>query len=188
VSVPGWGWARWRAPLGYPLAVLCLWLAHPTLRWVLIGSAIAFLGLLVRAAAAGHLRKWQLLAVSGPYARTRNPLYFGSVLMAVGFALASRSWLAVTVVVAYFAVFYPMVMRREAAELRERYGEPYDAYARSVPLFWPRLRVNGTSPSSDSFGEAQFSLAQYVRNREYQAAVGFVVLFAAFAAMAMWRK
>ena len=187
MSVPGWGWARWRAPLGYPLAALCLWLAHPTLRSVLLGSVIAFLGLLVRAVAAGHLRKWQALAVSGPYARTRNPLYFGSVLMAVGFALASRSWLAVAVVVAYFAVFYPMVMRREAAELRERYGPPYEAYAREVPLFWPRLRMNGTSsPSSPT--ESQFSLAQYVRNREYQAAVGFVLLFATFAAMALWRK
>jgi len=187
VSVPGFGWARWRAPLGYPLAALCLWLAHPTLRWVLAGSAIAFLGLLVRASAAGHLRKWQELAVTGPYARTRNPLYFGSVLMAVGFALASRSWLAVAVVVAYFVIFYPMVMRREAAELRERYGEPYEAYARAVPLFWPRLGTNGAS-SLNSSGEAQFSLAQYLRNREYQAAVGFVVLFAAFAAMALWRK
>ncbi len=187
MSVPGWGWARWRAPLGYPLAALCLWLAHPTMRSVLIGSAIALVGLLVRAVAAGHLRKWQALAVSGPYARTRNPLYFGSVLMAVGFALASRSWLAVAVVVAYFAVFYPMVMRREAAELRERYGEPYEVYAREVPLFWPRLRTDGAS-SSKPPEAAQFSFAQYLRNREYQAAIGFVLLFVTFAAMAMWRK
>ena len=107
--------------------------------------------------------------------------------MAVGFALASRSWLAVSVVVAYFAVFYPMVMRREAAELRERYGEPYEAYAREVPLFWPRLWMNGASSPSAS-GEASFSIAQYVRNREYQAAIGFVLLFATFTAMAMWRK
>ena len=186
MSVPGWGWARWRAPVGYPLAALCLWLAHPTVQSVVIGSGIALLGLLVRAYAAGHLRKWQALAVTGPYARTRNPLYFGSVLMAVGFAIASRSWLSVAVVVAYFAAFYPMVMRREAAELRERYGEPYEAYARSVPLFWPRLRVNGAS-SASSLEEGQFSLEQYMQNREYQAAIGFVLLFAAFAAMAMWR-
>ena len=183
MSVPGEGWTRWRSPLGYPLAALCLWLARPTLRWVLVGSAIAFVGLLVRAAAAGYLRKWQQLAVAGPYARTRNPLYFGSVLMAVGFALASGSWLVVAIVLAYFGTFYPMVMRREAAELRVRYGDEYEAYARAVPLFWPRLGMNGTSP-----GESRFSLAQYMRNREYQAAIGFVLLVAAFAAMAIWRS
>lgn len=183
VSIPGEGWTRWRSPIGYPLAAFCLWLAHPTLLSVLGGSVIALAGLLVRAAAAGHLRKWQALAVSGPYAHTRNPLYFGSVLMAVGFALASGSWLVVLIVVGYFALFYPMVMRREAAELRERYGEPYEAYAQAVPLFWPspaRRLVAGT--------QERFSFAQYVRNREYQAAIGYVALVAVFAALAMWRK
>ncbi len=69
-KTPGPAWARWRAPIGYPLAALCLWLARPTFRSILIGSAFIVLGLLIRAAAAGHLRKREALAHTGPYART----------------------------------------------------------------------------------------------------------------------
>ena len=88
MSVPGAGWTRWRAPLGYPTAALCLWLAHPTFISASIGSALALAGLLIRASAAGHLRKREALAHTGPYAHTRNPLYLGSALMAAGFAVA----------------------------------------------------------------------------------------------------
>ena len=45
-----------------------------------VGAAVALAGILLRAASAGHLAKNQSLAVSGPYARTRNPLYLGSAL------------------------------------------------------------------------------------------------------------
>ncbi len=73
-SAPGPAWARWRAPLGYPTAALCLWFAHPTFRSIVAGSVIASAGLVIRAMAAGHLRKREALAQSGPYAYTRNPL------------------------------------------------------------------------------------------------------------------
>ncbi len=182
VPAPGPGWARWRAPFGYPTAALCLWLARPTVRSILIGSAIAALGLLIRAAAAGHLRKREALAHTGPYARTRNPLYFGSALIAAGFALAGRSWLAAGLLVFYFGVFYAQVMRREESELREQYGKAFDDYAASVPLFWPRLRLN-TSPNG-----TRFSFAQYVRNREYHAAIGALLTIALLVVLAVWRK
>ena len=181
-AAPGPAWARWRAPLGYPTAALCLWLARPTFRSILIGSAVAVLGLLIRAAAAGHLHKREALAHTGPYARTRNPLYFGSALIAAGFALTSRSWLAAAPLALYFTIFYAQVMRREESELREQYGKAFDDYAASVPRFWPRLRVNVPSK------RAQFSFAQYVRNREYHAAIGAALAIAVLSALAAWRK
>jgi hypothetical protein len=182
MSVPGAGWTRWRAPLGYPTAALCLWLAHPTFRSALIGSALALTGLLIRASAAGHLRKREALAHTGPYAHTRNPLYLGSALMAAGFALASRSWIAAGVLTLYFGAFYAQVMRREESELRAQYGKAFDDYAAAVPLFWPRLR-GGTAA-----GGTQFSFAQYMRNREYEAAIGVAVMIAVLLALATWRK
>ena len=48
-------------------------------------------GLLLRAYASGYVKKNAELTVTGPYAYTRNPLYLGSMLMAFGFAAASRS-------------------------------------------------------------------------------------------------
>ena len=182
LKAPGPAWARWRAPVGYPTAALCLWLARPTFASIVIGAALAALGLLIRAAAAGHLRKREALAHTGPYARTRNPLYLGSALIAAGFALATRSWIAAAVLAIYFSIFYAQVMRREESELREQYGKAFDDYAASVPLFWPRLRGKGSADG------AQFSFAQYMRNREYHAVIGAALLIAVLAALATWRK
>jgi protein-S-isoprenylcysteine O-methyltransferase Ste14 len=181
-NAPGPAWARWRAPLGYPTAALCLWLARPTFLSILIGSIVAALGLLIRAAAAGHLRKREALANTGPYARTRNPLYFGSALIAAGFVLSSRSWLVAGLLGLYFIVFYAQVMRREESELRQQYGRAFDDYAASVPLFWPRLRAKA-SPD-----RMRFSFAQYVRNREYHAAIGAALTITVLLVLAIWRK
>jgi len=182
MSAPSAAWARWRAPLGYPTGVVCLWFARPTFSSILIGSVIAVFGLLIRAVAAGHLRKRESLAQTGPYARTRNPLYFGSALIAAGFAMAARSWIAAALLALYFGVFYAQVMRREESELREQYGKAFDEYAATVPLFWPRLRVETPADA------VRFSFAQYVRNREYKAAIGAILTIAVLVVVALWRK
>lgn len=158
-------WMRWRVRVGYPVALVYALLATPAPWSIAAGGAIAALGLLIRARAAGHLRKHEALSTTGPYAYTRNPLYFGSALLAAGFLLAGRSWIAALVVGAYFALFYTAVMRREEPELRAHYGTAFDDYAARVPLFWPRLTRAGAGPSD-------FSWEVYRRNREYQAALG----------------
>ena len=91
-------WMRWRVRTGYPVAVIFLLLAAPSPRSILIGGAVALLGILVRGASSGYLRKYEELATTGPYARTRNPLYFGSSLLAVGFAIAGNSWIALSLI------------------------------------------------------------------------------------------
>ena len=162
--------SRWRVRAGYPLAILFLYLASPTPSAIAIGAAIAAGGLVVRGAAAGHLRKLETLTTSGPYAWMRNPLYFGSALLAAGFAVAGHSPWAALVLIAYFGTFYPVVMKKEEGELRERYGAAFVAYAERVPLFfpWPPRVGNGTSVVEPN----GFSWEQYKRNREYQAAFG----------------
>lgn len=182
MGVPGAAWARWRVPLGYPIGIACILLAHPTLRSIAIGSLIALLGLAVRAAAAGHLRRAKGIADTGPYARTRNPLYFGSALLAVGFLVAAHSLVAALLLGAYFAVFYPTVMRREEAELRWNYGAAFEEYGKRVPLFFPKLG------STHGAGKTQFSFAQYIHNREYKAAIGTALVMAFLCAMVLWRR
>jgi protein-S-isoprenylcysteine O-methyltransferase Ste14 len=171
---------RWRVRLGYPLALVCFWLAHPT-RWSLaVGGGIGLAGLLLRAVAAGHLRKYEQLATSGPYAFTRNPLYFGSALLAVGLLIAALSELAAFLVIIYFAVVYPAVMRKEEAELRARYGAAFDAYAARVPLFWPRLTPRVSAA-------AIFTWENYRRNREYQALLGFLAALVVLLVKLAWK-
>ena len=166
-------WARWRVRLGYPVALIYWVLAAPTPRSISIGAIIAALGLLIRAASSGHLRKDEKLTTTGPYARTRNPLYLGSALLAAGFAIAGLSWIASVVVMVYFAAFYYAVIRSEERDLRERFGRSFDEYAARVPLFFPHL---GRLPA-EAVGtprEKAFSWAQYGRNREYQALIGTI--------------
>src|SRR5882672_12080639 len=81
---------RLRAPSGFVLAPAFAWWAAPTAQSLAIGATITVLGLLLRGWAAGHLAKNQRLATGGPYALTRNPLYFGTLLVAAGLAIASR--------------------------------------------------------------------------------------------------
>jgi hypothetical protein len=171
---------RWRVRVGYPVAVMYWMLAAPTPRSILGGGLVAALGLIIRAAASGHLRKYEQLCTTGPYARTRNPLYFGSAFLAVGFVVAGSSWLAGAIVIAYFALFYSAVMHNEESDLRARYGQSFDTYAARVPLFLPRLRAPSATaarrPASSASVPAEkiFSWRQYARNREYQVLIGTI--------------
>src|SRR5271166_426860 len=129
---------RIRVPLGFVFAVLYFWLARPSERFLALGAVLILPGLLIRAAASGHVRKNEALATSGPYAYTRNPLYLGSLLMGVGFALAARSWwVGVVLVVMFFAIYLP-VIRDEEAFLRQKFPE-FEEYARRVPRMFPKI-------------------------------------------------
>lgn len=168
--------ARWRVRLGYPLAILVLLFARPTPTTIVIAIPIGLAGLLIRAAAAGHLHKQEVLTVTGPYAFTRNPLYFGSAVLTLGAAIATASWISAGILCVYFTLFYSFVMRREETELRQHHGAAFDEYARAVPLFLPHL-----TPAKLPFAAAgSFSFAQYKKNREFRAAIGFLLLLLVF--------
>ena len=165
---------RWRVRLGYPLAAAVLWFARPTLESILSGALVGSIGLGIRAYAAGYLHKQEVLSITGPYAYTRNPLYLGSAILALGVGIAARSWVSLFILCAYFALFYSIVMRREERELRMRHGASFEEYVRAVPLFIPRLTA--VKLSGDS--AVTFSLAQYKKNHEWQAGVGFLLVLA----------
>lgn len=164
---------RWRVRIGYPVAVLYWLLATPTARWIAIGAAVAAFGLIVRAAASGELRKNQELATSGIYARTRNPLYLGSAILAAGFIIAGHSWWAGLLVAVYFSAFYYAVMRNEEDDLRARFGPAFEQYSANVPLFFPTVFSPG-KPPSERESPRTFSWQQFRRNREYKAMIGTV--------------
>jgi protein-S-isoprenylcysteine O-methyltransferase Ste14 len=161
-------WAtRFRVPMGFVLGIAYLVFAQPTQTFLEAGGAIALLGLVLRGWAAGCLDKNHNLATSGPYAYTRNPLYLGSMLIGAGFALAGRSWLLGVGALTLFALVYWPVIRREEAFLRQEFGESYYRYATQVPLLFP-LRLS--APHQDP----PFRWTQYRKNREYEAALGYL--------------
>src|SRR5205814_7386032 len=135
MSAAGNFFVRWRVRLGYPLAIAVLYLSRPTPRSIFLGAMVGVIGLWLRVYAAGYLHKQEVLTVTGPYAFTRNPLYLGSSILALGAAIATRSWISASLLILYFAIFYSMVMRREEKELYARHGAAFEEYARTVPLF-----------------------------------------------------
>jgi len=175
--------ARWRVRLGYPLAAIVLWLARPTPQSILGGAIIGAIGLWIRARAAGHLHKQEILTVTGPYAYTRNPLYLGSLILIVGVAVATRSVASALILFSYFALFYSLVMRREERELYQHHGDAFQEYARTVPLFFPRL----TPAKLATDGPGAFSPEQYKKNREYRAFFGFLLLLLVFVVIWFFR-
>jgi protein-S-isoprenylcysteine O-methyltransferase Ste14 len=96
------------------------------------------LGAAVRTWASGHIRKQERLATSGPYGYTRNPLYFGSFLMAAGALVMAGSWVVTLLFALSAPPLYVTVMRREEAFLEEKFGADFASYRASVPLFFPR--------------------------------------------------
>src|SRR5579863_4003478 len=165
---------RIRVPLGFVFALCYLWLAKPSGRFLLLSLLLIVPGLLTRALASGHVRKNEALAMSGPYAYTRNPLYLGSLLIGIGFAVAARSWwVGVLLVVMFFAIYLP-VIRDEEAFLRQKFPEFAD-YARHVPRMFPRFTPQPGAEDEQS----GFSLALYMQHREYNALLGALGVLAA---------
>ena len=159
--------ARWRVPFGFALGIAYLVFAQPTWPLLIAGSIVALVGLGIRAYAAGHLEKDRTLAMGGPYGYTRNPLYLGSLLLGVGLVVAGAQWILGVVFVVFFLVVYLPVMRREERNLRKSFGRKFDDYAAAVPLLFPHQKPLNPSP-------AKFEWNRYRRNREYEAALGYL--------------
>jgi protein-S-isoprenylcysteine O-methyltransferase Ste14 len=169
---------RIRVPVSFAFTVFYLWLATPSAESMLIGSALIILGLAIRALASGHVQKNEQLATTGPYAHTRNPLYLGSLILAVGFAISARNWwIGAGLILIFLAVYLP-VIRGEELFLGEHFPE-FAEYARQVPRLLPRM-------SSFSGSRGAFSWDLYWKHREYNATLGAVALMAILAAKLFW--
>ena len=157
--------AKLRVPGGFVLVAAFAWFSHPTAASLLAGLPISIAGLVLRAWAAGHLAKNRQLATSGPYGFVRNPLYIGTLLVGVGLVAASRSPALGAVFAAVFLLIYLPVIQLEEQHLRSLFPE-YADYALRVPALLPSLR-----PAS---GNQDFAPSLYVKNREYQALMGYL--------------
>lgn len=169
---------RIRVPLGFAFAVLYVWLAQPTWLSIASGALLVIPGLLLRAVASGHVSKNEQLATSGPYAYTRNPLYLGSLVLAIGFAIAARSWIIGVVMVVLFLAIYLPVIGGEENFLRDKFPE-FAEYTRRVPRLFPRLTAAGNEGGT-------FSWDLYRKHREYNAFLGAAAIVGVLAAKLLW--
>jgi protein-S-isoprenylcysteine O-methyltransferase Ste14 len=157
---------RARVPAGFLIAFAFALFARPTPTSLLWSLPVIALGLGLRSWAAGHLRKNEELATGGPYGWMRNPLYAGSLIVALGFVIAAaQPWLGVLFIAVFVLVYWP-VMEQEQEHLRKLFPE-YSAYAARVPLLWPRRPIAPSLPP--------FDWAIYLRNQEYKALAAIAV-------------
>jgi protein-S-isoprenylcysteine O-methyltransferase Ste14 len=157
--------ARLRVTIGFVCGVLAIWLAHPTRASLVAGGAVALVGEAIRLWAAGHLEKGREVTSSGPYAFTRHPLYLGSTVIGIGLGYASASVVVAVMVVAYLAITLTAAVRTEEAHLTDKFGAAYPEYRAGRTDGAPR----------------RFSPARAVRNREYRAVLGLLLVLAVFA-------
>jgi protein-S-isoprenylcysteine O-methyltransferase Ste14 len=122
--------------LGWPLTP---WAPHHAL----IGAAIFFAGGVLPVWAFALFRREgteidptsetnRALIVRGPYRLTRNPMYLGLVVIALGAAIWLGAWpmLAAPILVFLTANFVHIPF--EEAKMRRQFGEAFDAYAHRV--------------------------------------------------------
>jgi protein-S-isoprenylcysteine O-methyltransferase Ste14 len=154
--------ARRRVAIGFATAVAAIWLATPTPRSLAVGAAVAVVGEAIRIWAAGHLEKGREVTVSGPYRLTRHPLYAGSTIIGIGFAIVSASVVVGVLVLAYLGITLSAAIATEEAHLTQKFGSAYPAYR------------EGHAPEVTR----RFSLARAMRNREHRAMIGMAAALA----------
>jgi protein-S-isoprenylcysteine O-methyltransferase Ste14 len=92
-------------------------------------------------------RLWALMYISGnksheiitdgPYSMVRHPLYFFSLLGAVGIGLVSENLLILALIIIFYVVYYPFTIFAEEKKLENKFGEAYLEYKRRTPRFLP---------------------------------------------------
>ncbi len=156
--------ARTRVTAGFVVAALFIVLSEPTIQSLVLGTTLALPGMFLRGWAAGHLEKNQRLTTSGPFAHLRNPLYVGTLITGLGFAVASNHIGAAALMPAFFLLFYLPVVEEEEGHLRTLFPD-YADYEARVRKFLPTVQAQYRAGKP-------FQWDLYLRNREYQALIG----------------
>ena len=167
-----------RLRLGHLFVLLALFLAPaPDSVWlVAAGAALVLYGELMRIASAGQIRKNEELAAGGPYAFTRNPLYFGSLAMGAGVCVMSSYWAFYVLFSALFFPLYYLTIMGEEDFLIGKFGEKYNEYLNKAPRLVPGFK--GLYPP---FWFSGFSAKKVGLNREISTAFLMLVIVALFA-------
>lgn len=163
---------RYRVRISLIFGLIFIWRAQPRyFIFLLLGLMIAFSGVLLRQWAAGTIKKMDELAVTGPYAMMRHPLYVGSFLLAFGFLLAATTfwpfiWLERTLL--FWSLFWILIdsfyfpkLKKEEKQLAEKFGERYAQYSTKVRRFLPR------DLNLAQFNFQSFNFALWLKNKEY---------------------
>lgn len=150
---------RYRSFIGFLCLVAILLLATPTSWSIFGGFLLMMIGMFFRAWSSGYINKDRELATKGPYSLTRNPLYFGSLVLGTGIAVASNNKITYLIFAIYYFTFFTFLIAIERKRMRKRFGQQYEDWAQESNLFFPKIK---------KIGKRDFNIAFYMKNREYR--------------------
>ena len=81
------------------------------------------------------------LITQGPYSMCRNPLYFFSLLGALGVGFATGTFLFPLLILIAFVFYYPFVIKSEEDQMMNLHRDEFEIYVRNVPRFFPKLSL-----------------------------------------------
>ncbi|MBU0730594.1 MAG: isoprenylcysteine carboxylmethyltransferase family protein [Proteobacteria bacterium] len=118
---------------------------HPVVEISLFVSACFLVGI----ASLGRLwcslyiagYKLDTLVIHGPYSMCRNPLYFFSFLGGIGCGLATETLFIPLIIISFFTLYYPLVIKSEEIELRKIHKQALDDYLNKTPAFFPKISL-----------------------------------------------
>ena len=133
-----------------PIAFMIIYFAGTAETFRAIGMFLLLIGEAIRIWAVSHAggatRTLNVgaptLCTSGPYARSRNPLYLGNMFMYIGIVLIAgiqNGLFMVMITAAFFLIQYTLIISLEEETLDNLFGNEYLEYKKHVPSVVPRL-------------------------------------------------
>jgi protein-S-isoprenylcysteine O-methyltransferase Ste14 len=150
---------RYRSTVGIACLVVVLWLATPTAVSILVGFFLIIIGMFFRGWSSGYINKDRELATDGPYALTRNPLYFGNLVLGSGIAVSGNNLYTYSIFIGYYLCFFSFLILLERKRLKKRFGRQYEEWAKRANLFFPKIK---------KVNKMGFNISFYMNNREYR--------------------
>lgn len=131
---------RFRQLLGVSYIILITLVGRPQHILFLIGAVLVLVGIIIRLWASGHIKKDKELAVDGPYAYVRHPLYVGNIMAGFGFALAAGQWWwTVPVLIGFLLGFYPHAVQKEDKKLHRLFQADWEKWRSRTRALIPRF-------------------------------------------------
>ncbi len=166
--------------LGWISAAVVISIAQTSTAGFLAGIPFIIFGELIRIWAQGCIEKRTKLAVWGPYAYVRNPLYVGNFLIGLGFVLIlSNVWIVIAYLVGFFFLYRHLIISEEKY-LASEHGAAFEDYCKSVPRFFPSLKKYRKN------GEGSFSWARFQKTSEPITLSGIGLIIASLYLRQIW--
>lgn len=132
-------------------------------RWDVLGWSLLLSGMALRYWAtlciAGRKRK--TLVDFGPYSLCRNPLYWGTLLIALAVMAFFKSPTFAVIGLLPLAIYLAGVVPTEEKYLQHKLGTEYEQYCQRVPRWWPNLARY--QPPSEPFNFSSRAVAREAR-------------------------